>query len=130
MIDTKKIRNSFDLFFKKLFKSRNFSIIISLIFAFAAWLIIMINRNPTREQTFNNISVTVSIDDTVASEMGLGIISDVSSQKFTVVVSGPNYIVSSLRASDFILTASVADVNAAGTFKLNVLPATNSSKTG
>lgn len=130
MIDTKKIRNSFDLFFKKLFKSRNFSIIISLIFAFAAWLIIMINRNPTREQTFNNISVSVSIDDTVASEMGLGIISDVSSQKFTVVVSGPNYIVSSLRASDFILTASVADVNAAGTFKLNVLPATNSSKTG
>lgn len=125
-----QIRDKFDLFLKKLFKSRNFSIVLSLLFAFAAWLVIMINRNPVREQTFGDVPVAVTIDDTVASEMGLGIVSDVSSQKFTVVVSGPNYIVSSLRTDDFILTASVADVNAAGTYKLDVLPATNSSKTG
>ncbi len=113
----KKILN-FNL--RKLLYNKKFTVTVSLVFAFVIWLVIMINQNPVREQTFTDITASISIENTVASEMGLGIVSDVTSQKFTVTVSGPNYIVSSLKPEDFLLSASVTDVNNAGTYSLEI----------
>lgn len=115
---------------RPLLYNKKFTVTISLILSFAIWLVVMINRNPIRDQIFTDVTATVSIDNTVASEMGLGIVSDIYSQKFTVTVSGPNYIVSSLTASDFMLSASVTDVTAAGTYTLDVLGTRNSTKSG
>ncbi len=115
---------------RTLLYNKKFTVTISIILSFSIWLVVMINRNPIRDQIFTDVTATVSIDNTVASEMGLGIVSDIHSQKFTVTVSGPNYIVSSLTASDFMLSASVTDVNAAGTYTLDVLGTRNSNKSG
>ena len=115
---------------KNLLDNKRFTIPFSICVAFILWLIIMINQNPIRQQTFNDISVNVSLENTVVGETGLGIINDVASQKFTVVLSGPNDIVSSLKPEDFILNAEVAEVTAAGTYKLNVVGARNSGKSG
>ncbi len=115
---------------KSLLYNKRFTIPFSVFVAFVLWLIIMINQNPIRQQTFNDISANVSLENTVVSEMGLGIINDVTSQKFTVTLSGPNYIVSSLKPEDFILNAVVTDVNAAGTYTLDIVGARNSSKSG
>ncbi|MCQ2441240.1 MAG: hypothetical protein MJ076_05040 [Clostridia bacterium] len=124
------MKKIFDFNLRKLLYNKKFTIPLSLILSFAIWLVIMINQNPVREQIFTDITASVSIENTVASEMGLGIVSDVTSQKFTVTVSGPNYIVSSLKPEDFLLSASVTDVNAAGTYSLEILGTRNSSKSG
>lgn len=110
--------------------NKHFTVALSIVIAFAMWLGITMTQNPIRTQTFTNVSAAISIEGTAASEMGLGIVSDVASQKFTVTVSGPNYAVSSLKEEDFILTASVVDINSAGTYTLDVIGSSNSSKTG
>ncbi len=115
---------------RPLLYNKKFTVTLSVILSFSIWLVVMINRNPIRDQIFTDVTATVSIDNTVASEMGLGIVSDIYTQKFTVTISGPNYIVSSLTASDFMLSASVTDVNAAGTYTLDVLGTRNSNKSG
>lgn len=125
-----KMKLPIQLSLRRLLYNKKFTIILSCIFSFIIWLVVMINRNPVREQVFTDITATVSIENTVASEMGLGIVSDVVSQKFTVTVSGPNYIVSSLKSEDFLLSASVTDVNASGTYTLDVLGTRNSTKSG
>lgn len=123
-----KIPSNFRL--RTLLDNKRFTATLSVLLSFIIWLVVIIDRNPIREQVFSDITATVSIDNTVASEMGLGIVSDIYSQKFTVTVSGPNYIVSSLRAEDFLLSASVTDVNAAGKYTLDILGTRNSSKDG
>lgn len=110
--------------------NKRFLISVSIILSVIIWFVAMIVRNPIREQTFADVSVKVSIDNTSAASLGLGIVSDVSSQKFTVTLSGPNYIVSSLKASDFLLSASVDEVNAPGSYSLSVSGSRNSNKKG
>lgn len=117
-------------FLRKLLANKKFTITLSVILSVIIWFVATVNRNPVRNQIFNNIPVSVSIDGTVVSEMGLGIVSDTTSQKFTVTVSGPNYIVSSLKPADILLTAAVTDVNASGKYTLTVSGTNNSSKTG
>ena len=115
---------------KNLLYNKRFTVPFSVCVSVTLWLMIMINQNPIRDQIFNDITATVSIENTVLSEMGLGIVSDITSQKFSVKLSGPNYIVSSLKPEDIILSADVTDVNAAGTYKLKLVGGRNSSKTG
>lgn len=115
---------------RKIFQNKKFTITVSLLLSFIIWMSAMIRRNPVRDQTFTDISATVSIENTMVSEMGLGIVSDISAQKFAVTVSGPNYIVSSLRSDDILLTASVTEVNGAGTYSLEIVGMQNSSKSG
>lgn len=110
--------------------NKRFTVILSVVIAFAMWLGITMTQNPIRTQTFTDVTAAITIDGTAAAEMGLGIVSDVASQKFTVTVSGPNYAVSSLKTNDFILSASLVDINSAGTYSLDVVGVSNSEKTG
>ena len=113
-----------------LINNKRFIIFFSILLAFSVWLGISMTENPTRQQTFVDIGASISIEGTAAADMGLGIISDIASQRFSVTVSGPNYVVSSLRPDDFILTASVTDINTAGTHTLEIVPQSNTTKSG
>ncbi len=115
---------------RELFNNKKITVTISLLASFIIWLVIMISQNPIRQQSFTDIKANISIENTVASELGLGIVSDVASQNFTVTVSGPNYIVSTLKPEDFILSADVTDVNASGTYTLEIVGSRNSNKSG
>ena len=110
--------------------NKKFTVVLSVVLAFALWLGIAMVENPVRQQTFTDIGASVTLEGTAAADLGLGIISDVASQRFSVTISGPNYIVSSLKAEDFSLSASTIDINSAGTFNLEVVPTNNSSKSG
>ncbi len=121
-----KIASSISL--KKLFGSRRFKALFSIIGAFVFWLVITINQNPIRQQTFADVPISISLENTVAGEKGMNIISDLSSQKFTVTVSGPNYIVSSLKTSDFSIYASAAEITEPGEYELEVLGNKNTAK--
>lgn len=132
---TEKIKKFIEKFrqkinFRVLLDNKRFTISFSIIVSIILWLIITLNDNPVRSQVFNDISATVSIENTVISEMGLGIVNDISSQKFSVSLSGPNYIVSSLKPEDIMLNADITDVTKAGTYKLKLTGNRNSSKTG
>lgn len=110
--------------------NKKFTVVLSVVLAFALWLGIAMTENPIRQQTFTDISAHVTLEGTAAADLGLGIISDVGSQKFSVTISGPNYIVSSIKAEDFLLSASTVDINSAGTFSLEVSATSNSNKSG
>ena len=125
-----KIKIPSSIKFKNLIYNKKFTVSVSLIISFIIWLVFMINQNPIRQHTFTDIKANIWIENTVASELGLGIVSDVASQNFTVTVSGPNYIVSTLKAEDIMLSADVTDVNASGTYTLEILGSRNSSKSG
>lgn len=115
---------------KKLIYNKRFLITLSVIISVVVWFVAMVERNPIREQTFSDVSVSVSVENTSAQSLGLGIVSDVSSYKFTVKISGPNYIVSTIKNTDFILSASVDEVNAPGTYSLDVTGSRNSYVSG
>lgn len=116
--------------FSKLFSNKSVVIPLSIIIAFIIWLVIVIDQNPVREQVFTDVTPAISVENTAANELGLGIVSDLSKSKFTVIVEGPNYIVSSLKAEDFVLTADITNINTAGTYNLDIVGNYNSSKSG
>ena len=125
-----KIKLPSSIKLRDIFSNKKITETISIVSSFIIWLVFTINQNPIREQSFTDIKANISIENTVASELGLGIVSDVASQNFTVTVSGPNYIVSTLKPEDFILSANVTDVNAAGTYSLEIIGSRNSTKSG
>lgn len=121
-----KLLNDFSL--RKLLYNRKFTIPFSIFIAFIFWLIITTNQNPIRQQTFSDIPITINLENTVAGENGMDIISDLSSQKFTVTVSGPNYVVSALKTEDFTIYASAAEITEPGEYELEVFGNKNTAK--
>lgn len=105
---------------KKLLYNKRFTIPLSIIIAFAFWLVIMIKENPDIQLTFTDIPVNINLENTFVSENGMEIIGDISSQKFTVTVKGPSYVVSALKHNDFYVYASAAAINAPGEYQLEV----------
>ena len=90
---------------KKLLYNKRFTIPLSLITAFALWLVIMIKQNPDIDRTFTDIPININLENTFASENGMEIIGDISSQKYTVTIKGPSYVVSALQSGDFYVYA-------------------------
>lgn len=107
--------------------SKKFTVILSVILAFSLWLGIAIIEKPIRERTFTDLSVSVSLEGTAAEKMGLSIFSDIDSQKFSITVSGPNYLVSELRPEDFNLSVPTVDINSADVYTLDVVATTGIS---
>lgn len=105
---------------RKMLYNKRLVVTFSIILSFVLWLVITMNQKPTMERTFTDITVNVNLENTLAAENQMSIIGDISQQRFTVVVSGPSYIVSSLTASDFGLYASAASVDAPGNYNLEV----------
>ena len=116
--------------FRKFLSNKRFNIVLSLCLAFAFWLVIMINENPIIKRTFADLTVNVNLENTIAFENGMSIIGDISSQKCTVVVRGPTYLVSSLKTEDFNLYASAASVDAPGEYNLDVVATSTNTKNG
>lgn len=115
---------------KKLLSNKKFTITFSAFLAFVLWLIIVTNENPTIERSFADMNVNINLENTLVSENGMSIIGDISSQKFTVVVRGPTYLISSLKSDDFNIYASAAAVDAPGEYKLEVTATPKSSNKG
>ena len=107
-------------FYRKLLSSKRFTLPFSLFLAFVIWLGITLSQRPTMERTFADVAVNINLENTYVAENKMSIVGDISNQKFTVVVRGPNYIVGSLTASDFNLYASAAEVDSPGNYSLQV----------
>lgn len=118
-----------DFNIRKYLHNRNFAIAISLIAAFIFWVAIVVDKNPEREQVFNNLPIEITTDGTIWGEQGLEVVSDIT-QTATVTVYGPNYIVSSLKSSDIKINADISSVSGAGTHTVSLSAVRNSETSG
>ena len=62
--------------------NKKFTVVLSVILAFSLWLGISMTENPVRQQTFTDLGAVVTLEGTAAADLGLGIVSDVASQRF------------------------------------------------
>ena len=108
--------------FNNLFYNKKFVLAFSLVIAFVFWLVITITENPERDVTFSDLTIAVSTEGTAAGDLGLDVIS-MSSPTASVKISGPSYVLASLSPSNISVSASLAEVNEAGTFDLNLTAA-------
>ncbi len=112
---------------RELIYNKKFAVAFSVVLAFAIWLSISLYQNPEREQTFSDVPITVNTKGTVVEELGMDLINDLSETGVAVTIYGPNYIVSTLSSEDVIVSASLSDVTAPGTYVLQ-LNATKTNK--
>ena len=117
-----KIKNFFKSFnLRKLLGNKRFTVPFSLGLAFVLWLVITINQNPIIERSFSDMTINVNLENTFASDKGMSIVDDISTQKFTVVVRGASYAVCSITSGDINVYASAASVDAPGEYDLDVM---------
>ena len=106
--------------FRKLLYNKRFTMLFSVFLSFVMWMAITVNQKPSMERTFSDMTVTINMENTFASENMMSIVGDISEQRFTVVVQGPNYLVGGLSANDINLYASAAAVDSPGEYDLTV----------
>ena len=106
---------------KKLLENKRFTVTLSIVLSFVLWLVIVTSQKTVIERPFSDIPVTVNLDNTFVSDNGMNIIGDISEQKFTVVVTGASYAVSSIKSGDITVYASAASVDAPGEYNLEVV---------
>ena len=110
-------KNNFSL--RKLFFNNKFVIVFSLIAAIVLWTSITIVEAPDTEYTIQNVPVTIKIEDTAASAMGLDVvINDSLTKTVSVTVRGPKYIVNTLNSESISVTAPATSVTAPGKYNL------------
>ncbi len=116
---------------RKLLYNKKFAVSLSLIVAFVFWLIITLDQNPERERSLAPIPITVSTQGTILAEQGIDAVDKDSILKSaSVTVSGPNYIVSSLKTDDIKIYADISGVTKPGSYTISLSAVKNTTKTG
>lgn len=115
---------------KNLLYKKKFVVSFSIVAAFIFWLVIVLVQNPEREQVFSDLPVTINVKGTVLESLGMDVIGGDIDKRVSVTVTGSNYIVSALRADDIVVTASLAEVTAPGTYTIPLTAARNSLTSG
>ena len=122
--------NKVSRLFNKLLHNNRAVAIASVVLAVILWLVISISENPERTVTVSSVPIVINTQDSVVSVMGMDIVSKDHPTEAAVTVTGPSYIVSSLKNSDISLKADLTPVTEAGTYELTVIASRSSSKTG
>ena len=112
------MNKKFNFSLRTLLDNRRFSIIFSVTLAFIVWMAVVINQTPTIDRTITGLKVTIDTEGTVAGELGLDEVTGAVSTVVTIKVSGPAYVVSNLKESDFVISPSLANVTAPGTYTI------------
>lgn len=115
---------------RKLLHNNRFVAVFSLVCAVIFWLVISITQTPEITREIDGVSVIINTQGTKAEELQLEVFSNDIPKKTSVTVSGPYYIVSSLKSSDLVVNANVANVVEAGEYDIELKARKNSSKTG
>lgn len=106
---------------KKLFQSNKFVFAFSLLSAIVIWFAITIMQAPHTEKSIGEVAINIPIEGSAANQLGLDLIEDENmTTSVSVIVKGPNYVVSSLTAQDVSVSASLSNVNAPGKFSLEL----------
>lgn len=111
---------------RKLFDNKKFLVAFSIAIAIVFWLVIEITENPSRDITLSDVPVTLieKQDDNNNKLVPVGDYSD----KVTVIVSGPGYIVGTVSKDDVTVSVkSYRDVEKTGIYTLTLEASVNKS---
>ncbi len=114
---------------RKLLSNKKIAIALSILIAFVFWISVSIEQKPEREQTFNNIAIEVNTKGTALAEKNIELVGEVT-QKASVTVFGPNYVVSSLRNDDIRVMADLSGITSSGTVTVSLTAIRNSAESG
>lgn len=110
----------------RLFDNKKFLAVFSIVVAVVFWLVIEIAENPSRDVTVSEVPVTLieKQDDNEKTLVPVGEYSD----KVTVIVKGPGYIVGTVSKDDISVSVkSYKDVEKPGTYTLSLEATVNKS---
>jgi len=113
------------LSFRRLFSNTKFLVVFSIVVAFVFWIAVALEYAPIIDREFENVPVTVDLDNSVPEKFGLQMFNN---QNFTVdiTVRGSRYIIGGdlMSADDFDISVQTAYVNSTGnhTLQISVTP--------
>ncbi len=114
---------------RKLLSNKKIAIALSVVIAFVFWISVSIEQKPEREQTFNNLAIEVNTKGTALAEKNIELVGEIT-QKASVTVFGPNYVVSSLRSDDIRVVADLSGITSSGNVTVNLTAIRNSGESG
>ena len=120
-------KNKSKLNLSRLMYNNKFVLIFAIIIAVIFWMSIKIGQSVTIERTISDVTVNITTENTSVAALGLDVVSGGTNQRVNVKVSGPSYVISSLTSSDILVTASLSEVTAAGTYRVPLIATKNSS---
>lgn len=83
--------------------------VVSIVFAFMLWLIVVNIDNPTTKREFTNVQVELTNESAITDKEKVCSVID-NSNIITITVRGPRNVVESLSASDFKATADLREL--------------------
>ena len=98
--------------------------VLSLVIAFVVWYILTALYNPISTTAITNVPVRFDVSDTAVASLGLDVV-EYDADSVTVTVSGKTVVVSSVTASDLLVTPSLSSVTQAGTYDLTLNVSSN-----
>lgn len=104
----------------RLFDSRLFTFIFSLICAVGVWFAVIFTISPDTTQPIRNVPVTINTSSASFQSLGLDIIGSTDNITVDVTVEGTRSAVGAIDRSDIIVTPSFSSVRGAGTFDLQL----------
>ena len=97
---------------RRLFDSRAFWTVVSLLASFAIWIYVTSADNSDFRQTFRNVRVELVGEDTLRASRNL-VVTDLDVGSVTVVISGPRRIVNPMDSDDLIAQVDVSKLSTA-----------------
>ena len=104
---------------KNLLNNNNFLILLSLVAAIIFWLVLTVTESDS-ENTISGINVSIPIENSVVSDMGLDVIGNKEGYRAAVTVKGPAYVVGALTPDDIAVTAAISNVTTSGNYELEL----------
>ncbi|MBO4339038.1 MAG: hypothetical protein J5877_03870 [Clostridia bacterium] len=96
-----------------LIMNNKFIAVISVILAIVIWMWIAIDKSPIESTVIKDVPVTIDLEKSVPSKLGLEIFGN-KDYKVDITVSGKKFVIQTLDASKFTVTAQMNYVDSAG----------------
>ena len=103
--------------FKALMDNNKFVLLLSVVIAFGVWVAVAMYKSPQESYTVYAVPIVVDTENSIVSQKGYKNFWQ-SDEKIDVTVQGPRYLITSLKAEDIIVSASLNNVDSTGVSEL------------
>lgn len=111
---------------RSLVYDNKFVLLLSVVLAFCIWIWVSVEKSPEIETTISSVPVTIDMTNSVPSQLNLQIFGN-TEHTVDITVRGKRFVVSSLTADDFTVTAQTNYVDSAGNKSLQIKVSANNS---
>jgi YbbR domain-containing protein len=105
---------------KSIYENKTVLIILSITVSVLVWFIVAYSIDTSTTQTVRNIPVTIDVENTALAKLGLEPVV-LANYAVDVEVFGSRATVGNVKASDIEVLANLSNINAPGTYNLNLV---------